>query len=1066
MTEMVEKGIYVLILLLTTIGYSHGQCDNAVTLSYISERLVGNAISDEATPICDYFLDEGWYSMGKYVLADNSDPCQTTYNWYMTGVLPQTPNVETTITACKNTLHNACAETMELLTKLCDNGNYVFYLIPPNGCSEAYCLKDPDNNGGTPAPDMSSVPIPVVEVDIFDAKELVFYCIFNGPSEPYYYDIDWSLSTGLSLANKIKSYKEIKYVSTHAFRSATMLRESHLKSYGIEKLGFSLACSFKAKVDLGGMYSESKVSNKKFCGVEVSNNSWVSIDKNSAEKVQMRLTVPFTFTKDGFIRFVLFIPSVNECKLSQVVLRQNVRNSCGVVFTNDDVKNGIWKPLTISGEIGAQPGEFNRIFALQLYSVPFGHAIFDNYLPDPIHIQLTSDTLSVDGKKCYAHSDPHMFTFDGRKYENQNPGTFILHRNEVQNVETQIKTDKCPNHFTHHIRPWCVCGVAVRAGRDIFKIDNCGTGGKVDPRFERCDDRVLQRKVKRKKGGKEYRVYLPSGTEVLIQMNWQTFLEIDIFPSILDAKVSTGLCGNFDNIKENDPDKNTALTWSVGETTDLFNLHKHQSIKPWKLEKYMCVCNEKNSVENTFPTAKCDTSEMRKCVHDSLTDVKHAMCSLSPVKRSTNYVFHAIDTHKSTETNFRSLYQQRAKEHTVLRRSTYTEETAREDCINAMNTTLFQICSNLPTLNMESFIDNCVSDALITNSMDWTNIHIEGIKTQCLYNIELNQPISDSVLSELNEITKDPNDFNRNNTELNSTTTTTRSPTTSHETPVQKPPFKITPEMLVVVNSLSCLNDCSQHGKCKNGTCDCDQGYMDIDCSLHEDDAPYMLGIPDLGLCDVRQRKCQQTSVFAQNVVESDTLTCKMQAFQIINNGQTKEQATMTNNASLESFTQVTCELPFVRNKRSANEEMNDNVIAHGYRVSISNNRKAYSEEDVIIILDSECINCSKTAESFLCTKKPNYCVNNGNCFNPGDYSGCYICNGDNPNMAVWTPGPECPTQTHQPTEKNNYWIIGATLGPAALILGIVLVVLFYKSKLHPKDGKNIGSVNPIYINS
>jgi hypothetical protein len=101
--------------------------------------------------------------------------------------------------------------------------------------------------------------------------------------------------------------------------------------------------------------------------------------------------------------------------------------------------------------------------------------------------------------------------------------------------------------------------------------------------------------------------------------------------------------------------------------------------------------------------------------------------------------------------------------------------------------------------------------------MDWTNIHIEGIKTQCLYNIELNQPISDSVLSELNEITKDPNDFNRNNTELNSTTTTTRSPTTSHETPVQKPPFKITPEMLVVVNSLSCLNDCSQHGKCKNG---------------------------------------------------------------------------------------------------------------------------------------------------------------------------------------------------------------------------------------------------------
>jgi hypothetical protein len=81
----VKQAKNYIILFVVMTGYSHGQCDNAVTLSYISERLVGNAISDEATPICDYFLDEGWYSMGKYVLADNSDPCQTTYNWYMTG---------------------------------------------------------------------------------------------------------------------------------------------------------------------------------------------------------------------------------------------------------------------------------------------------------------------------------------------------------------------------------------------------------------------------------------------------------------------------------------------------------------------------------------------------------------------------------------------------------------------------------------------------------------------------------------------------------------------------------------------------------------------------------------------------------------------------------------------------------------------------------------------------------------------------------------------------------------------------------------------------------------------
>ncbi|XP_053373990.1 uncharacterized protein LOC123532953 [Mercenaria mercenaria] len=953
--------------------------------------------------------------MHDYVIADTPEPCATHYNWYMIGALPQTPNVETEVVVCKNTPKNNCSVTNVISTILCQNGNYVFYLKGTYGCSEAYCIKSLTGDEGASAPDISVMAKPVVTVDITNDHEFVFYCVFDAPSVTYLYDIDWSLSTGISLTKRIKTFKDIKYEGPAAFQSTTQLKENDLRQNGIRTLGFSLVCSVKAKADIAGKYSESRVSDRKFCGVEVSNNGWISVKHNTSGSVHLRLTVPFALQfPDQLIHFMIYIPTLEsdeKCQLSQAALIDSKyeKNNCMVTFSGNDVKNEKWKELKLAALIGQKTMSFDRVFTVQLISLRHHpQPIFSNYSIDPLHVQILSDTRSVDGKKCYAHSDPHMFSFDERQYENQNQGTFILYRNALYNVEVQIKTDRCPNHFNHQIRPWCTCAVAVRAGRDIFKIDNCGTGGIVEPRFERCDDRVLQRKVKRKEGGREFRIYLPSGTEIRLQMNWETFIEVDIFPSILDKGNTDGLCGDFDDNELNDPDVDTALGWRVGETNDLFNLDKLQAIKPWVLEKYLCTCDAEKNDDFIFTSiATCDTSMAQKCVHDNLVDVEHSMCSLVRRKRSMDQLFYSIDRHSSIETNFSSSSKRSIIKHSVLKRSIYTTETAREDCMNTLNNTLFQMCSHLPTLDMEPFIDNCIADALVTNSMDWTNIHLEGIKKQCIYNMEVNQPLSDSVLSELNRLTEDPNDFKKNDSEYNSSFSTTETPTTivSAKTPVTEPSFTFTPEMLEHIKSVSCLNDCSGHGKCSEGNCICDSGYMDIDCSISENDAPQMLGIPDRGICDLRQRKCQKTSVFGKNIVESPNLLCKLQPFQIERNGQAKEQTTMTNQALLESFTQATCDLPSIRNKRSG-EYLNDDFVARGYRISLSNNGKIYSEEDIIIIFDSECVNCSKSHGEIVCSAKPGYCINNGNCYKSGESFGCYTCTGDQLDKVAWTSGP------------------------------------------------------------
>lgn len=57
-----------------------------------------------------------------------------------------------------------------------------------------------------------------------------------------------------------------------------------------------------------------------------------------------------------------------------------------------------------------------------------------------------------------------------------------------------MKTRSC---YNNNRTPFCNCGAAVRAGRDIFVIDNCG-GVVRPPRIVYCKDGVFHRQIKRK----------------------------------------------------------------------------------------------------------------------------------------------------------------------------------------------------------------------------------------------------------------------------------------------------------------------------------------------------------------------------------------------------------------------------------------------------------------------------------------------------------------------------------------------------------------------------------------
>lgn len=94
--------------------------------------------------------------------------------------------------------------------------------------------------------------------------------------------------------------------------------------------------------------------------------------------------------------------------------------------------------------------------------------------------------------------------------------------------------------------------------------------------------------------------------------------------------------------------------------------------------------------------------------------------------------------------------------------------------------------------------------------MEWTQIHIEAIKKECINIVEFNQPIPQEVLEHIQPPSDPDNDTTANSTKW-STKNDISKPTTWQQT------FQFTPDLLRNIKDVSCINDCSGNGKCEKG---------------------------------------------------------------------------------------------------------------------------------------------------------------------------------------------------------------------------------------------------------
>jgi len=106
----------------------------------------------------------------------------------------------------------------------------------------------------------------------------------------------------------------------------------------------------------------------------------------------------------------------------------------------------------------------------------------------------------------------------------------------------------------------------------------------------------------------------------------------------------------------------------------------------------------------------------------------------------------------------------------------------------------------------------------MTSSLEWTKVHIEALKQNCIDYVAYNQPIPEDVLK--NATAPLPEEW-FNSTDYENETTVTPTPTqitTNGPITVTQNPGYFTSDLLDNLKDIGCPNDCNGNGVCQKGT--------------------------------------------------------------------------------------------------------------------------------------------------------------------------------------------------------------------------------------------------------
>ncbi|KAK3609720.1 hypothetical protein CHS0354_011411 [Potamilus streckersoni] len=996
-------------------------CDGShMTLPHLDERASNYSGERFGLWVFDHDLVDGWYDVGRRnIPTDHSilriywNSCNTGAPIWMNGTIPSTSEGKVTRTVCIKTTYTICLTPFEIEVINC--GTHMLYKLSRVYWTDvAYCFDVWDLSTETlkVQPLLFFADRIGINDQIYKKPILMFRCHMNANlTDDQYYLVSWYVDDIFLLRKGPILLKDI---------DDTNLYEPELTTRGY-KLDINIKCIMESNNSGENETSNSTSSLKFWLGIRVLNPS-VNIIQGRSTTMQLQPTFPFGCSSrvgyrnpsDKCLMYVnMFDPDdSNDCKSSSISVTGSQK--CGVQiagFYYDQWTDGIpYDNVTQMTITTRDPNDYHQgrnKFVLKLLTE--GHHLNDIVQMSYINIIVTTSYETAwQAKTCYSYVDPHMRSFDGRYYENQNLGAFVLYRHKSRKQEVQMKTKQCNGVAT------CACAVAVRGGGDIFLIDLCRSPVLIN--HVSCKDNILN---VRQINAYSYKIYMPLGTIVAVAINnwpgYESTLNLNIYPSVKDINETKGLCGELNDDPNDDfmtpsgsieRDNNVfSKSWSISHEQSFFDPKNHNPDE-WDEDALLCVCPAALNTTTTPSTASgspldplCSADIYLSCkTEEGFQGKPYKTCNIRTKrsKQSMSKEIKRILTRKVIDDDI--------KAHNLEKRSILdiTFDEALEECTRffAYNCTTSLFENSLPNSNSNSknsSITNCALDYTYTGNMSLASLHCETFRSEVDEEIRRN-----STFREAN------------------------------------------PDVVESFRATTCINNCNNHGYCVNGSCICHASYIEEDCSVSLSNYPVVEDTYAGGLCEKDiDECCVEIPIYGSRFVKGITKQ-KLETFHIYLDGtkvfeeQMVETITILN--PFEAQINVPCHR---RSQRSTGSDNSSTPFVTGTRVSLTNDGTNYGPAKSYYVFDSRCQGILNDSNGYTFYLKDGACFISGTCYSEREQDTLDPCRRCQPTLNRFSWTYECTISTDpQVVNDMTTVIISVCIGTLVTVFVIITITI------------------------
>ncbi|XP_069142163.1 von Willebrand factor D and EGF domain-containing protein-like [Argopecten irradians] len=944
-------------------------CNNYTALPFADLRFVHNMYNPADVPINDRYLTQAWYRAGEEDMPTSPPKlmsCGTKLPIWLNGTIPPVSASAVSRSACLVT-GPSCTKKYSVKVKNC--GRYrVYFLGQTVGSGQAYCF-GVGESGVRPSytPLIATVILGLTPKNGTEAKRYTGYCKFDKRIEKpeLFYQVTWYVNDVF-----LTSMRPVHYISV----SHIILDESNLLT-----LGKNVSCSVRARTTARGPPGLSVRSEEVFIGIKVL-TPFITIFRGQTGVIRLQPTAPIGCYRGQKCELNINLMEINHDGCYGITTLENT--FCGTTISTQNTSAVL--EIEVANEEDDRRERMDRIFDVNLQTdlYPF-HQLWSYYKLPVIKIHVRNRPDDLPPGVCSAHNDPHMMTFDQRPYDIQYSGDFIMYKHADYPIQVQTKFRPC-NFATwgiHGGKPYCVWGVAVQTGRDVFVIDK--KHGYAD--FRVCKDAGIE--VWRK-GTTRYRIYTPIGTRIDVNVVGPR-LTAEIYPSVRDKQKTEGLCGTLNNdcpddfkksdntyFRSSDTAKRCAAlkhmdydydfqpkpfsdSWLVSRVpgaVNLFDPHLNvTSLKPWIKAIRRCICTTTDSKETT--KINCTAGMVSTCPRLTRGESKVDTCKVHINTDNTRFK-------RSTQLtrSKRDLYHRNKRKSKPADEVHMTEAQARSHCESALgNSKLFQLCGNVPNVNPHHSVQMCIMDIMLSNSTVFTDSSREALQGSCLAELELNTTLETEGVP-------------------------------GH------------PSIASAIKEIACPGNCSDSGICVNGTCKCDDGFGGPDCSI--DLSIYLHCLRNFRMVACVTNRAGNVMLLWQKVMiflAEGHLKCNMTPFWYDIEGVTHGEIGTIVTADIQTFMNLFCPLTLTRRKRDTSGHHADNTtFIEGYHVSLSNDGIHFSDVHTLFIFDSKCQTPVSDGTKQVFVLKEGYCFINNQCVDENDINPADVCQTCNPAVSAY----------------------------------------------------------------